>query len=391
MIWNSGSFLVSHLVSHPVSRFISKIVGAGRRIALPLTLAVASGLTAQAQTSPYDFAVSLPSTGSLQLHLYSNLPSITVKNTAIQQLVIAAGQRPTTDAYTAVAAAAAGAAVSNTTLILSVDYQENGTANADWVSWNANDGADWATGDLSTDAAQASSFQVIDDLVDMLATSGLYPNLQQITIAGFSAGGELVTRYSVSTAEPEILAPKNPNVYWNWVVASPSSYMYLDANRWDPSTQAFVDHTNALDNGTDPCQSLADYPYGFYGGFIPDYVTNGLLAAQNTDYTGRFLNRVVTYLVGDQDNSTSPTTDQGCEADLQGTDRIDRVEIFANYYKFLLANQDGQLPSTRSQFYCVVPGFGHQADLYNSTNGQFALFFPFGNTQQNSTQTTCTY
>ena len=61
-------------------------------------------------------------------------------------------------------------------------------------------GSGWIGGENNAMQEYATSFDVLDTIVDELAeakASGVLPNLARITIAGFSAGAQLVNRWAV--------------------------------------------------------------------------------------------------------------------------------------------------------------------------------------------------
>mmetsp|Transcript_3274 Transcript_3274/g.8858 ORF Transcript_3274/g.8858 Transcript_3274/m.8858 type:complete len:650 (+) Transcript_3274:80-2029(+) len=89
---------------------------------------------------------------------------------------------------------------------------------------------------------QMPSFEVLDQILVYLSNRKFFPCMKAINVIGHSAGGQTVMRYSMLTH----LLPSNeateqtylvgdsvrPGVTVQYVIANPSSYTYLDANRW---------------------------------------------------------------------------------------------------------------------------------------------------------------
>jgi pimeloyl-ACP methyl ester carboxylesterase len=91
-------------------------------------------------------------------------------------------------------------------------------------------------GTVNTDPL--SSFDVVDHLQRLLNNSKLFPNLEMVTLAGHSAGGQTVQRYALTThlqpanyAGPSDMAMRK-DIDVRYVVANPSSWAYLDERRW---------------------------------------------------------------------------------------------------------------------------------------------------------------
>lgn len=74
-----------------------------------------------------------------------------------------------------------------------------------------------------------SAFAVLDDLLAYLADRHRFPHLQDITLIGHSAGGQLLQRYTLLGTGDQAL--RTLGIHVRYIVASPSTYLYLDANR----------------------------------------------------------------------------------------------------------------------------------------------------------------
>ncbi|OPL17134.1 MAG: hypothetical protein AVO38_05910 [delta proteobacterium ML8_D] len=97
-----------------------------------------------------------------------------------------------------------------------------------WSAWDGNDANDYPYGgnaDNDPDYAYTASFALIDDIIDWLATSGNFPNLDVIIVTGQSAGGQFTIRYALAgAAEPE-------GITIRYVPTNPGSVPYLGAFR----------------------------------------------------------------------------------------------------------------------------------------------------------------
>src|SRR5690606_19937597 len=106
----------------------------------------------------------------------------------------------------------------------------------------------WKYGGDSTSSKKLSSFAVVDEMVRKLGDKKLFPNLTKITVVGHSAGGQFVQRYAAGgSAEGAVSVPLR------YVVANPSSYMYLNGYRINASGQW------ATPSG---CSNYDEYRYG---------------------------------------------------------------------------------------------------------------------------------
>jgi len=98
---------------------------------------------------------------------------------------------------------------------------------------------DWKAGGTYSSHATGtpiSSFAVLDQMLAQIAHN--YPGIQQIIVAGHSAGGQTVQRYALTThvnpageeIEGYLSLKGEPAVHY--IVANPSSYAYLDNRRF---------------------------------------------------------------------------------------------------------------------------------------------------------------
>lgn len=207
---------------------------------------------------------------------------------------------------------------------------------------------DWMQGNDSTHGQKGiSSLSVLDD-TSAHVSSGQFPSLEEIMFMGMSAGGQLLQRYAVLNNHEDAL--KLIGIKSRYIIASPSSYLYLDNNR-------------PADSGDFACADAVRYPgyddwrYGL--GSMPPF---GLLDASGTadgqTLFKRYAARDVTYCVGSADNDPDHVfLDKACGARLQGSNRLERQGNYVRYLQFLA--RKWRTPVHHSHF--LIPGAGHNA------------------------------
>src|SRR4051794_16198045 len=188
---------------------------------------------------------------------------------------------------------------------------------ADFHHWSD---SGWVRGDAAA-GSSLSSYAVVDEMVARLATPGRFPNLTRIIIAGHSAGGQFTHRYAAANGQDGI----NVSIPMRYVVANPSSYLYIDGARPHTDGSAgfgepygFACTWNVFDPrctgfGNAPLciSSYNDWHYGFddMSGYAASMGASALKA--------RLLGRQVFLLLGTLDNDPNhPELDTSCEARL---------------------------------------------------------------------------
>ncbi|BBK37974.1 hypothetical protein STAQ_30520 [Allostella sp. ATCC 35155] len=216
--------------------------------------------------------------------------------------------------------------------------------------WKAGAGAVRPAG---LDAAASSSFAALDAVLRHLADRRRFPALRRVVVAGHSAGGQVLARYAAAGRGDAELAAAGVAV--RWVVANPSSYLYLDRRR------------PAADGGfaepqTD-CARFDRYKYGL------DRVVPYLAGMPADDLRARFLARDVVWLLGGADNDPNHRfLDRTCAAQLQGPHRLGRGQAYFAYLGLLAR------PAPLRHRLVVVPGVGHDnRAMFGSAEGRAAL------------------
>ena len=207
----------------------------------------------------------------------------------------------------------------------------------DLLRWNANG---WMAGDDAVAPAPVSSYAVLDAIVARLADRTRFPDLREVVFAGHSGGAQVVQRYAVAARNTGTLAATlaRDGVALRYVVSSPSSYAYFDAQR-------------PADNGRpfDPaaCPGFDDWKYGMQK--RPPYLADRTPAQLEAAYVARR----VDYLVGgNDDNPQQKALDQSCPAEAQGPQRVARAHAYFDYLR-------ARHPQGLDQQLHVVPGVGH--------------------------------
>lgn len=185
--------------------------------------------------------------------------------------------------------------------------------------------ASWIEG--GTSQTGVTSFAALDALVAELPLR--WPGLRSITIAGFSAGAQMVQHYIGFAAD----APAG--IALRYVVASPGSWLYFDPQR--PVEMADCPGQNRWKYGTDALPAA--------------------LGRNATDARARYAQADIHYLAGALDSSPGPGTfskilDQSCAAQAQGPYRLQRAQAYAAYDR-------SQLAPLRQRSVTVVPGCAH--------------------------------
>ena len=204
----------------------------------------------------------------------------------------------------------------------------------------------WAGGEPAITPAPLSGFDAVDAILARLADRALFPKLDTVVIAGFSAGGQIVQRYAVVGNGEAALT--QVGVATHYVVSDPSSYLYFTAER--PVAAA-------------ACATSNRWRYGF-DAMVPPYVTATPAALEQ-----RYIGRHVTYLMGMADTDPDhPVLDKSCAGAAQGPQRFARGHA---YFSMLQKRHGANL----KQVMIDVPGIAHEgAKMFNSVCGLGALF-----------------
>jgi hypothetical protein len=262
------------------------------------------------------------------------------------------------------AAEAAGAGVkTSTTLVIAPQFLTDRDAarhrlGHDVAYWTA--GGWKGGGPALAPAAHPSSFAALDALLARLADRQRFPALRRIVIAGHSAGAQIVHRYAVVGVGDAEAARAGIEI--RYVVANPSSYLYVTADRPTDDGRGVAPYDPAR------CLRFDDYRYGLRN--PPEYVTQRPVEAMLRAYAARH----VVYLLGTADiDPHHRVLDRSCAALAQGPHRLARGEAYHRYILGVLGPD-----AARNHRKMLVDGVGHDsAAMFRSATGRAALFGPW--------------
>lgn len=174
-------------------------------------------------------------------------------------------------------------------------------------------GKGWREGQSSSDAARASSFAVIDQLIDQLGDRERFPALQNILIVGQSSGGLFVHTYAAATG----IEQQHPHLRFHFVVGESQYFYYPDARRVDESGNTLFTPST--------CTGHDIWPLGYRS--VPSYLAD----VDRETVNQQFLQRDLIYLLGNGTGSDGSLNTSECRATLLGSSRYQRGENMMTY------------------------------------------------------------
>jgi pimeloyl-ACP methyl ester carboxylesterase len=216
----------------------------------------------------------------------------------------------------------------------------------------------WSDGELSLGPTSISAFDGFDAILAKLSDRALFPNLTQIVLAGFSAGGQFAQRYAaIGKAEAGFM---RGGITMRYVIGSPGSYVYFGAERPLPGG-GFGPFADAAQ-----CPDYNRWKHGFAGG-LPPYVASAL-AAGVAALEHRYVARDIVYMVGaDDTNPNHGLLDKSCAGEAQGPTRLDRLRAF-------VADMQQRDPGVRHSMRIITGAPHNEAKVFGSPCGRAALF-----------------
>jgi hypothetical protein len=207
----------------------------------------------------------------------------------------------------------------------------------------------WRQGNTSVNGS-TSSYTVLDYLVTQLMDIAKFPNLTRITMTGHSAGGQVAARYSGGGIAPRA------GVAIKYVIANPSSYMYLTQERpVGRSTTNF-----AIPSGVS-ASTYNSYAYGMLS--LNSYMS----AVGSNQIITNYAERDIDVILGEDDIEQDSDLDTSTAANFQGFNRFERGQAWFNH----LVRQVG----VGSHDIWTVPNVGHTfGGMYRSQVGRESLF-----------------
>lgn len=229
----------------------------------------------------------------------------------------------------------------------------------------------WLEGGLASNDATFSSFDALDAILAEVKTR--WPSLRTVTVAGFSAGAQMVQHYIG-------FAAAQPGVTQRFVVADPGIWLYFDPERPHPLQQGQPADWSACNPsdvsscsfgfapGPSDCAKIDQWKYGTED--MPTHLKRSAAEARL-----RYARANVQYLEGALDSGEAKGTyyrilDKSCAAEAQGPYRLQRGLAYAAYDRARLApGQDRHVtivPGCAHDVACVFPSDAARAALFDS-------------------------
>lgn len=321
--------------------------------------------------------LALPGSAGQLRYLASQHPGSTAPSSAL--LVMHGHPRDAGRSFEAGLAAARGAGQLAQTLVVAPLYQvadaerchspgmpQASPGDALWTC------ASWLAGKPSEGEHPITSFAALDALVQALHSQ--WPTLRSITLAGFSAGAQML-QHSVGFA-----AAAPAGITLRYVIADPGSWLYFDPVRPQPQRGGQDVDWSACSGpeGAGSCEfrftqpdpaACPGYDHWKYGvQRLPAALPHSAAQAR-----ARYAQVHIEYLEGALDSGTDKAAyyrilDKSCAAQLQGPFRLQRGLAYLAYERSVLQ------PATPRRL-TVVPGCAHNvACVLPSAAARPALF-----------------
>lgn len=293
--------------------------------------------------------------------------SIETRNPNIERaLIVVHGAGRNADNYFASAMAGAFLAgqIANA-LVIAPRFASNSggecrdTLDAGEISWTCGSKEDWRGGGEASGLAGVHTFDLIDLLIAKLARRETFPNLKHIVVTGHSAGGQFVHRYAAAGS-----AERSAGVPIHYIVANPSTYLYLDDRRLASgacSEKSGCSGRFLSYNEGRNCTTYNNWRNGLEerGGYARPI--------SDADLKAQLVARDVTYLLGELDTLPKYGFDGSCPAMAQGSDRLARG---MNYWNYINSEHGARHKLV------VVSACGHNGRCMYTADAALPLLFP---------------
>ncbi len=230
----------------------------------------------------------------------------------------------------------------------------------------------WRSGGVAVSHPTVTSFDLLDEILRKLADKKVFPSLTRVVVAGHSAGGQVVTRYEMSSKVHDALG-----ISISYVVANPSSYAWPVATRPLPEGDANPVGADKEALGPDGEKVHGDFRYGaFDAGRVPTYNRWPMGLDSLAGYTGgmtadqlrkQLAARPTTYLLGQVDVLPLGGFDSSPAAMAQGPTRRARGEAFLKYVTDSLGARHSAI---------IVSECGHNDRCIFTTDVVLPVIFP---------------
>ena len=296
----------------------------------------------------------VPLGGGFYLPVYRSLPLMEGDTRIDRAVIVVHGANRNPDDYfaTMIGATQRAGAMART-LVISPHFQTSADgADPNEPTWTS---SGWKRGDqsntLPTDPDGISSYAAVDRILALLGDSLRYPRLRKVVVTGHSAGGQYAHRFAAGSRMEQTL----PHLRLRYVVANPSTYLYLGPERagQGPGGEWGLPDRSA-------CSNYNIWHYGL------EEINPYIQAQELSQVRDQLVTRDVVYMVGDQDTGSS-MLDVSCGAMLQGSNRFLRGLTIFNYLELFFPDHQSRIE--------VVEGVAHSSSgIYNSAKGQAVLF-----------------
>ncbi len=321
--------------------------------------------------APLSFYLGTPP-DTLQIRYYANHPLDALPDTLTRAVVVIHGTlRNSNDYFQAILDAAEHTTGSDSTSLIvapqfltAPDLEEHDLPE-DMLFWEY---MGWRQGDLSLDTIdhprpwRISSYAVADTILYRIVQQ--CPALADVVLVGHSAGGQFVNRFAAGSQMHELLTD-HFDVDVRYVVSNPSSYLYLDDERWRGGTA--YDFSVPDGEALEACQEYNDYKFGLDN-------PNEYMSIGEEVIRQQYSNREVIYLLGEYDDDPeSPYLDVSCPAMFEGIHRLQRGILYANH----LADVFGEAILELHRI-ALVEGVGHNHHAMFTSECGVHYIFDFG-------------
>lgn len=290
------------------------------------------------------------STGKGTFEFYSNYPIYEEKavweNLTHAVIVVHGASHDPEKYYSYLTNSLQSQALSDKTILIAPFFRSNSTGSSDDFYWPS---TNWRRGNPSSNSNKISSFEAIDFLIDQLGDKARFPVLKKIILTGHSSGAAFTHVFSASNKSEEA----HPTIEFEYVVANSQFFFYPDGQRINESS-------NQLYTPAD-CSAYTIWPLGYNA--TPSFLTGVSSSTFNT----KFVNRKITYLLGNGNQSDPLLHTVDCENTVQGSTRYKRGENMFRYIEL-------SYPGTHQHKKVIVNGIGHDGEgMYQSPEFKILL------------------
>ncbi|CAJ1967342.1 unnamed protein product [Cylindrotheca closterium] len=230
--------------------------------------------------------------------------------------------------------------------------------------------------------APVSSYEAIDRLVEYLTATmnqrQIFPNLKLVTVAGHSAGGQVVHRWALLS---KIITSSQQNVEIRTVAANPRSYCYLNGKRMiiyknkESTNKTRFDYPSAKE--LEHCPDYDQWNWGLQDGGTLDpvvpYKVRRLKEMTPKELADKYVRQKVFYLTGEYD--VIKQKDHCATYELQGKTRHERALHYFGALKAYVKENNGTIADDLNHELHTIPESPHDHLLmFQSAAGREAIF-----------------